>query len=164
MALNTELLSQIEQLEREVEPLGKAVKSQTSLDENEREAGQNHIIPESSKHTEKLNALGLRYGCAYVYRVGDRFYGWDDFEHRPKQDIEHNLRILKQMLIQRNLHWIGKAYDSDMYYGTNKLTEAEWQRTQREVKEIYREELKDLSGVGVELATLTAFEHKGGEG
>jgi hypothetical protein len=165
MALNTELLFQIEQLEREVELLSKVAKSkpvstQASLDESEQEVEQDCITPENNEHTEKLNALGLKYGCAFVYKVGDRFYGWGDFgHHSSKEDIEHNLRVLKRMLIEKDLHWIGKAYDSDMYYGTRKLTEAEWQRTQREIKEIYREQLKDLGGV----RELTAFENKGQE-
>lgn len=85
--------------------------------------------------------VGLRYGCAYVYRVQGKFYAWGDFTHCNREDVQENIRILAEHLkADSRLTWIGKAYDGDTYESTTRFTLAELEAEDR-----YGEALEALS-------------------
>lgn len=102
--------------------------------------------PVFQSQEERLEELGLRYGAAYVYRIGGRLYAWGDFRHCPKEDIEHNIRRLTQMLLQEpGLAYIGKSYQADIYRHKG---QPEWSRIFREVIENYREKVWEVDQEG----------------
>lgn len=87
---------------------------------------------------EQLDALGLKPGCAYVYRVGGRLYAWGDFTHCPAEEVAHNIHTLAEWLRKEPRRWgIGKSYDAEVH----RMEKApDWERVRREVTELYKEQ------------------------
>jgi DNA primase len=113
--------------------------------------------PATGDWKASLDELGLRPGCAYVYRVNGSLYAWGDFTHCPAEDVAHNIRVLAgQLRRQPSLWGIGKSYQADIY----RLDKAgDWDRIQREVRDIYRERLL-LVGADGSLTPMDNNENK----
>lgn len=88
----------------------------------------------------------MRYGATYVYRILGQLYSWGDFAHCPKEDIEHNIRKLTQM-IQREprFTYIGKPYTSEIYRSREKLN---WAQLVSQVRETYGESMFTINSYG----------------
>jgi hypothetical protein len=95
---------------------------------------------------DKLKEMNLRYGAAYVYRDQGKFYAWGDFTHCPREDIEHNIQVLTQMLIENpTLTYIGKSYQADIYCHKDKV---DWARELRQIRKVYGEKLFKVTQQG----------------
>jgi len=91
------------------------------------------------------DAQGLRPGSVEVFRTGPRIYGFGDYAHCDGEDITHNLKVLKSILLKEDLGWIAKDYDDGMYRGEKPLTDKEWEQKQWQATNIYHEEMKDIT-------------------
>ena len=88
----------------------------------------------------------LRLGSVQLYRINDRIYAHGDFAHCPKEDILHNFRVLRQVLLERSLVALGKNYDHhDLHPRRKPITPEEWETIQRHVAEIYKTDLIDIT-------------------
>ena len=81
--------------------------------------------------------LDLKPGAAAVYRVDGRLLAWGDFAHCNPDEIMHNILALASELRRHPRWWgISKTFRSDV----RRLEETvDWERVQREVRDIYRE-------------------------
>jgi len=65
----------------------------------------------------------LRYGSTHVYRDSrGTFWATGDYDHAGK-DIDHNIARMVAIMRAENLAYMGKAYDSDIYKGTGRVTD-----------------------------------------
>ncbi len=69
----------------------------------------------------RLLERNLLHGSAFVFRFDGKYYGTGDRDHCPTA-ITHNLAKLLEILKYGNWSYVGKAYDSDMYFSKQRIT------------------------------------------
>lgn len=78
--------------------------------------------PNTSEETNRrLLERDLLHGSALVFKFEGKYYGGGDYEHCPAT-ITHNLQKLLEILKYGNWSYVGKAYDSDMYFSKQRIT------------------------------------------
>jgi len=97
------------------------------------------------KAQEKPNPNNLRPGSVDLYRIGGRVYAHGDFAHCPREDILHNFRVLRQILLEQKLVSIAKDYDYELRPHRTPMTPEEWERIQSQVQRIYHTQLIDIT-------------------
>ena len=82
----------------------------------------------------RFQEYGISWGAAAVYKVGGnkhyKIYATADRTHCPKESPT-NITALLKIMLNENLCYIGKAYDSDMYRGHGNITQKEWENIQQ---------------------------------
>lgn len=71
---------------------------------------------------KRLVERDLLHGSAFVIKFQNKYYGGGDRDHNPTS-ISHNLRKLLEILRYGNWAYVGKAYDSDMYFSRQRITQ-----------------------------------------
>ena len=81
----------------------------------------------------------MRYVATYVYRILGQLYSWGDFTYCPKEDIDHNIQKLTQMIQREPMFtYIGKPYTSEIYRSNEKL---DWSQLVSQVRGTYGESM-----------------------
>ena len=75
---------------------------------------------------KRLLERNLLHGSTEVFHYQDKYYGGGDREHCPTA-IDHNLKKLLELLKYGNYTYVGKAYDSDMYFSRQRITDKLWE-------------------------------------
>jgi hypothetical protein len=70
---------------------------------------------------QRLLERDLLHGSAFVFRFGGKYYGAGDRDHCPTA-ITHNLAKLLEILKYGDWSYVGKAYDSDMYFSKQRIS------------------------------------------
>jgi len=70
---------------------------------------------------QRLLERNLLHGSAFVFKFQGKYYGAGDKGHCSTA-ITHNLRKLLEILKYGNYTYVGKAYDSDMYFSKQRIT------------------------------------------
>ena len=137
--IEEEKLEQLGETDSGVPTGASHIESQEEVTENGKEE---RYISQSDEKDKRLAELNLKYGSAHVYRVNGKFLGTGDYNHCPKEDIDHNLKVLKEMIIKNpNLKSIGKDYDCGVY--ENK--DLDWKREVKTITQIYKDNIIDLT-------------------